>query len=83
MRRPRDWVGTTVPSPWTRSYSTGRYNLEFAASAALGLVSRSRASWRDGQIVRFHFEFDNDFDRVASQDHVTSVRQGRLIYTNW
>jgi hypothetical protein len=42
MRRPRDWVGTTVPSPWTWSYSTGRYNLEFAASAALGLVSRSR-----------------------------------------
>ena len=44
MRRPRDWVGTTVPSPWTRSYSTGRYNLEFAASVALGLVSRSQAS---------------------------------------
>jgi len=41
---PRDWVGTTVPSPWTRSYSAGRYNLGFAASAALGLVSRSRAS---------------------------------------
>jgi len=44
MRRPRDWVGNTVPSPWTRSYSMGRYNLEFAASAAWGLVSRSRAS---------------------------------------
>jgi len=41
---PRDWVGTTVPCPWTRSYCTGSYDLEFAASAALRLVSRSRAS---------------------------------------
>jgi hypothetical protein len=25
----------TVPSPWTRSYSTGRYNLGFAATVTL------------------------------------------------
>jgi hypothetical protein len=29
-------VGTTAPSTWTRADSTGRYDLEFAASAALG-----------------------------------------------
>jgi lipid-binding SYLF domain-containing protein len=29
-------VGTTAPSTWTRADSTGRYDLEFAASAARG-----------------------------------------------
>jgi hypothetical protein len=37
-------LGTSAPSTWTRADSTGRYDLEFAASVALGLDSRSRAS---------------------------------------
>jgi hypothetical protein len=38
-------LGTSAPSPRTRAIeSAGRHDLEFAASAALGLVSRSRAS---------------------------------------
>ncbi len=29
-------LGTSAPSTWTRADSTGRYDLEFAASVALG-----------------------------------------------